>query len=231
LKPYFEAAGVTLYHGDCLEIIPTLPKSDLLLTDPPYAMRRDGKPKSTSSHGGHKGYEFLGWDSERLSHSAMRLVLSSAYEQVIWGGNFYADSLPPKMGWFFWDKAQRIDQSDGELAFTSRDAALRVFTLNRCALLKDGAQHPTQKPLALFLWCLGFFPQCQSVIDPFVGSGTTLIAAFRTGRCVTAIEREEKYCEIAAKRIEREIAQGRLFEPQAIAPARQMAMTLGANHD
>lgn len=205
MKPYYEHAGIQIYHGDCREILPQLPKADLLLTDPPYGIGRDGSHESTGSHGGRKAYEFLGWDSCRPDADTFRLLLQSAERQIIWGGNYFTEYLPPRMGWFVWDKGQRIDQSDGELAFSSRDSALRIFTLNRVAIMMDGADHPAQKPVALMKWCIKQDGAARSIVDPFAGSGTTLVAAKECGIPAIGIEIEEKYCEIAAKRLSQEV--------------------------
>ena len=191
-----------LWLGDCMEVLPMLDKVDAVITDPPYGMKRDGKPQSTSSHGGHKGYEFMGWDQEPPSAEAFALILAAAERQIIWGANFYPQHLPPSMGWLFWDKGQRISQSDGELAFTNMQKALRVFTLNRAAIAQDGAVHPTQKPLALMKWCIEQAGNPQTILDPFMGSGTTGVAAVQMGRRFIGIEREPKYFEIACRRIE-----------------------------
>ena len=196
---------MTIYHGDCREILPNLWPADLLVTDPPYGIGRDGKPSSTSSHGGHKGYAFMGWDDRPPSLETFRLMLSGIQDFVIWGANYFTPYLPPGPGWLIWDKGQRIDQADGELAATSRKGPLRIFTLNRVALKNDGAVHPTQKPLALMRWCLEFFPNAKTILDPFMGSGTTLRAAKDLGRKAIGIEIEERYCEIAAKRMVQEV--------------------------
>ena len=211
MTPYYEHAGQTIYHGDCREILPGLPKCDLLLTDPPYGIGRDGKPPSTSSHGGHKGYEFMGWDNEPPSIATFEQIRGWATDGVIWGANYFPP-LPPGPGWLVWDKGQRLDQADGELAWSSRRAPLRIFTLNRVALMGDGAVHPTQKPLALFKWCIALFPNAQTILDPFMGSGTTLVAAKNLGRKAIGIEIEERYCEIAAKRLAQEVLD---FAPEA----------------
>ena len=200
-SPYYDEDGITIYHGDCREILPHLPKVDLVLTDPPYGIGRDGKPASTSSHGGHKGYEFLGWDSKPPSDDTLTLALRAADNAVIWGANYYPQVFSSSPGWLLWDKGQRIDQADGELAFSTRKGPLRIFTLNRVALMQDGAVHPTQKPEALMKWCISFFLNAQTILDPFMGSGTTLRAAKDLGRKAIGIEIEEKYCEIAVKRL------------------------------
>lgn len=204
-KPYFEDTCVTIYHGDCRHIVPHLPRFDLLLTDPPYGIGRDGSTRTTSSHGGRKAYDFLGWDSERPARWVMEMLLAAADRHIIWGGNYFVESLPPTMKWMVWDKGQRIAQSDGELAWTSLEGALRIFTLNRVELAQDGAQHPTQKPEKLISWCIEQAAPVQTILDPFAGSGTTGRVAKNLGKKAVLIEREESYCEIAAKRMAQEV--------------------------
>lgn len=155
--------------------------------------------------GAARGIDFKGWDAERPQRALFDLLRASCEEQVIWGGNYFADFLPPTMRWLVWDKCQRINQSDGELAWTSQQAALRIYTLNRVALMQDGAEHPTQKPLELISWCLQLFPDAQTVLDPFAGSGTTGRACKDLGKKCVLIEREEAYCEIAARRMGQEV--------------------------
>ncbi|MFN3075970.1 MAG: DNA-methyltransferase [Alphaproteobacteria bacterium] len=206
LTPYYEdeKSGIVIFHGDCREILPHLPKVDLVLTDPPYGIGRDGQKPSDGKHGGRKYYEFLGWDGERPTEKTFELILSAGDQHIIWGGNYFADYLPAQMKWLVWDKGQRINQSDGELAWTSLGGALRICTVNRVELQIDGAEHPTQKPLRLIKWCI---EQTESVdiLDPFMGSGTTLRAAKDLGRKCIGIELEEKYCEIAVKRLSQEV--------------------------
>lgn len=208
MKPYYDHAGITIFHGDCRDVIEDFGLHwgeklfDLLLTDPPYGIGRDGMKQSTGSHGGRKSYEFLGWDDEPPSLQLLSDLCALARAQIVWGGNYF--SLPPTQKWLVWDKGQRIDQSDGELAWTSMSGALRIFTLNRVELMRDGAVHPTQKPEQLMRWCMQQAGDPASVFDPFMGSGSTLVAAKRIGKTATGIEREERYCEIAAKRLAQE---------------------------
>ena len=205
MTPYYDRDGITIYHGDCREILPTLGQFDLLLTDPPYGIKRDGMRFTTSSHGGHKGYEFCGWDNSPPTKEHFDLMFAASVGHVVWGANFFPAFVLPAMGWLFWDKMQRIDQSDGELAYSNRAGAFRVFSLNRVAIQKDGAVHPTQKPVALFRWCMSLFPDAQTILDPFAGSCTTGVAAKLEGRKATLIELEERYCEIGAKRMEQDV--------------------------
>ena len=205
--------NATLYLGDCREILPTLPKVDLVLTDPPYGIGRDGQIKTTGGNGGRKAYEFLGWDGERPDHYIFDLMLEKCWVHIICGGNYFADLLPPSMRWLVWDKGQRINQSDGELAWTSMQQALRICTMNRVELMTDGAEHPTQKPVRLMEWCLNLAPKTTSTVaDPFMGSGTTGVACANMGKTFYGIERERKYFDIACKRIEDAYRQVRLFE-------------------
>ena len=202
MTPYYADDHVTLYHARWEDVPPVLLRADVLVTDPPYGIGRDGKPPSTSSHGGHKGYTFHGWDAGRPS--SFDGLLGATDAQVIWGGNYFADLLPPTGGWLVWDKGQRIDQADAELAWTSLPTPVRVFTLNRVALMMDGAVHPTQKPVALMRWVIEKCPP-GTILDPYAGSGTTLVAAKSLNRKSIGVECVEAYCEVAAKRLSQEV--------------------------
>jgi DNA modification methylase len=201
MKPYYQDSAVTIYHGDCREIMERVSEIDLVLTDPPYGIKRDGKAVSTSSHGGTKGFKSYGWDSAPANISAM-FDIYHFKKMIIWGGNYF--KLPPSGSWLVWDKGQELDQADCELAWTNLKIPIRRLLLNRVALLKDGTQHPTQKPLQLMEWCLNLVPDAETIIDPYMGSGTTLRAAKDLGRKAIGIELEERYCEIAARRCAQE---------------------------
>ena len=198
-----------LWHGDCREVLPLLPKHDLLLTDPPYGIGEDGGRFRDRKGGGHRVLERMGWDSERPSAWVFGLMQEKADSVVIWGGNYFADLLPASKGWLYWNKLMGGDFSDGELAWTNLDRALRHF---QYCNKEHGKEHPTQKPLPLMEWCLSFFPEAQTVLDPFMGSGTTGVACARMGLQFVGIERERKYFEIACERITRAYAQPRLFD-------------------
>jgi DNA modification methylase len=206
----------TLYLGDCLEILPTLPKVDAVITDPPYGIGKDGQQQTTGGHGGRKGYDFMGWDSTRPPREVFDLMRDRSNVQIVWGGNYFADLLPPTMRWLVWDKGQRINQSDGELAWTSMQAALRINTMNRVELMMDGTQHPTQKPVRLMAWCIKQAGDPESILDPFMGSGTTGVACAQLGRKFIGIEIEPRYFDIACKRIEDAYRQQPLIPHQTI---------------
>lgn len=210
-----------LILGDCRDILPTLGPVDAVVTDPPYGIGRDGQKKTTGGNGGRKAYEFKGWDGERPDAALMRRIASHAPVCVIWGGNYFADILPATGKWLVWDKGQRINQSDGELAWTSFDGALRIHTLNRVELMTDGAEHPTQKPVRLMEWTLGQISARGMILDPFMGSGSTGVACVRRGCSFIGIEREPSYFDIACRRIEDAYRQPRLFAEPAPKPVQE----------
>jgi site-specific DNA-methyltransferase (adenine-specific) len=204
----------TIHLGDCLDLMRLIPDKsiDLVLTDPPYGIGVDGQHESSGTHGGRKSYEFKGWDLKPPSQEYFDEIFRISKNQIIWGGNYFTENLPAKMGWIVWDKGQRICNSDGELAFTSFDKALRIVTFNRVELMLDKSFHPTQKPLKLFQWCLERYSQPSDLIlDPFSGSGTTAIAAHNLGRRFICIEKDEDYHAASVQRLKDTQAQLRLF--------------------
>lgn len=202
--------NATLYLGDCREILPGLQCVDLVCTDPPYGIGEDG-----GKFRGRKGQNLTvlpkkDWDRARPDERIFPMLLAAGRDHLIWGGNYFADLLPPSKGWLYWRKLMGGDFADGELAWTSRDRALREFTF--CPKGQTN-EHPTQKPVAIMRWSLGFFPEAKTVLDPFMGSGTTGVVALQQGRCFVGVERDPAYFEIACRRI-REVAgadQGPLF--------------------
>jgi DNA modification methylase len=203
--------NATLYLGDCREILPTLQKVDAVITDPPYGIEKDGQKKTTGGHGGRKGYDFKGWDATRPPPEVFSMILKAAPKLIIWGGNYFADLLPPTGKWLVWDKGQRINQSDGELAWTHESGALRICTINRVELMTDGAEHPTQKPVRLMEWCIGQIKAAGTVLDPFMGSGSTGVACMNLGLRFVGIERDPAYFAIARRRLEDAQRQSRLI--------------------
>jgi DNA modification methylase len=201
IQPYYQDDAVTLYCGNCREILPRLGRFDLLLTDPPYGIGEDGGAQRTRGSKRKNGPK-LGWDSSRPLAEVFDAMLDVTSSQVIWGGNYFADMLPASRGWLYWEKLMGGDFSDGELAWTSRDAVLKQFTK---AKQTSERLHPTQKPLAVIRWCVSFFPDAETILDPFAGSGTTGVAAKLEGCKATLIELDERYCEIAANRLTQQV--------------------------
>jgi DNA modification methylase len=200
-----------LWHGDCREVLPLLPGVDLILTDPPYGIGAD-RTRNTPKDG-WVDYGHEGWDKERPSPWLFGLMREKAKECVVWGGNYFTDLLPPSMRWLVWDKGQTdFSLADCEFAWSSQQGAARRLMLPRSEALKDGKEHPTQKPVRLMVWCLEKHPKARTVCDPFMGTGTTGVAAVQTGRAFVGIERERAYFDIACRRIEQAQAQGLLTE-------------------
>lgn len=178
-------------------------KADLLLTDPPYGIDYGRAGGFSASHGWGKWRENVEWDKERPSKETIESAIAACEEAIIWGGNYFTDYLPPSMGWLVWDKGQRdFSLADCELAWRSERKAARVFTFSRAKALQDGKQHPTQKPIALMVWCMEQVNKAETIYDPFLGSGTTLIAAEQLNRKCYGMEISPAYCDVIVKRWE-----------------------------
>jgi DNA modification methylase len=200
--------GQRLLLGDCREIMPTLGRFDAVVTDPPYGIGEDGGRFRDRKGGGHRVLPKGGWDTKRPDADVFASIILASDDQIIWGGNYFSDLLAASKGWLYWDKLMGGDFADGELAWTSLDRALRKFTLcNKMA----GKVHPTQKPVALMEWCLGFLPDAVTILDPFAGSGTTAVACQRMGKQCTAIELDPEYFDIACRRVDEAARQPDLF--------------------
>jgi DNA modification methylase len=208
MNPYYDHAGIVIYHGDCREILPQLGRFDLLLTDPPYGIAYDAS--HTKYHNGiDRG--IAEWDKEPFDPVHL---IALDMPSILWGGNCYSSRLPAYAGWLCWCKTMRDDadirQADMELAWTNCIRRPRIFHHLWIGAYKESESgirnwHPTQKPLALMRWCIGLVPDAHSVIDPYCGSGTTIVAAKAMGLTAIGIELHERYCEIAAKRLSQEV--------------------------
>ncbi len=199
-KPFYQSGGITIYLGDSAELCPRLPRFDVLLTDPPYGLAE----KLVGGTWG-KAYEGLqDWDQATPD---ILPFIELASKSIIWGGNYF--QLPPSRNWLIWDKPEKMPTvADCEMAWCSWDGNTK---LKRVSRNPDGKRvHPTQKPLALMRWCLrhsgildnGPLLWQGTVLDPFIGSGTTLVACKLEGVSAVGIEREEKYCRAAVRRLE-----------------------------
>lgn len=206
----------TLFLGDCMEVMPTLGKFDAVVTDPPYGIGAgSGFSNGGKRFGVTREYANGGWDLDRPDKSVFDAILAAASVHIVWGGNYFTDYLPVSGKWLFWDKCQTMPTySDGELAWTSVEGvAVKQFTYNGNGMTakEKNRVHPTQKPLELMKWCLGFAPYAQTVLDPFMGSGTTGVACAKLGRTFTGIELDPDYFDIACKRIEDAYKQPDMF--------------------
>jgi len=215
LEPYYRHEGCTIYHGDCADIIPQLPMVDLLLTDPPYgigeAQNKRGGIQGGKACAPSKDYGAADWDDQPASDALLALAIARAEKSIIFGGNYF--DLPPSSCWLVWDKDNgKNTYADCELAWTNLSKAVRLKRWRWHGMLQENSgskkevrQHPTQKPLAVMAWALEMVPDAAVVLDPFMGSGTTLRAAKDSGRDAIGIDLDERYCEIAADRLAQEV--------------------------
>ncbi len=172
-----------------------------------------------------KDYGEFTWDESRPDRATFEALRAAAPAQIIWGGNYFTDLLPPTMQWLIWDKCQRdFSLADFEVAWSSHQGAGRIFDYSRPEALRDGREHPTQKPVALMQWCLNFLPTAKLILDPFMGSGTTGVACANMGRAFIGIEREPTYFDIACRRIEAAYRQPRLFSEPEPKPVQEVLL-------
>ena len=207
----------TLYCGDCREIVPTLARPDAVISDPPYGIDHGNGGGFSASHGWRQTREGLAWDSERPAAEWLAYLGSAADYVALWGGNYFADCLPPSMGWLVWDKGQTdFSLADVELAWTNRWQAARRLTLPRAVLVKEGGEHPTQKPVAVMRFTIDKLraPADGVILDPYMGSGSTGVAAVEMRRRFIGVEIEPRYFDIACRRIEAAQRQGDMFRDQ-----------------
>ena len=200
--------GQRLILGDSRGVLPLMPQPDAIVTDPPYGIGITKSNRLAVSRGmGGKS-----WDDEPAD---MTTLLALGCQMIVWGGNYF--DLPPCRGPLVWDKNNAgRDFADFEMAWTNLDMVARRIVY-RPMNMDGGKMHPTQKPIAVMEWCLGFMPKAHTILDPFAGSGTTLVACQRLGRMGTGIEIDPEYFEIACRRVEEATRQPDLF----VAPPEQ----------
>ena len=201
MTPYYSDDHVTLYHARWEDVPPDLLRADVLVTDPPYGIAA-AKAGAHSSIRDDARWPRMEWDNDRPSGPVRRLV-EMFDASAIWGGNYFADVLPASSGWLAWIKPEAetgFSLADMELCWTSLPMAARVKRYAR----RDGNQHPTQKPVDVMTWTIGFLPP-GTILDPYAGSGTTLVAAKSLGRKAIGVECVERYCEVAANRLRQEV--------------------------
>lgn len=205
--------SATLYCGDCRDVLPTLGKVDAVVTDPPYGLGKKMQGGTWAVKASHYA-EMHKWDLE-AKQEWVDDILALKVPAIVWGGNYFC--VPASRCWLSWCKPDFPTMADMELAWTNLDRPAKRWVSSRAP---DGEKkHPTQKPLALMRWCLGFLPDAETILDPFMGSGTTGVAAVQMGRKFIGIEKEPKYFDIACKRIEDAQRQADLFIEQP-APAK-----------
>lgn len=223
MKAFYKDSLVTIYHGDCRDIIPKLDfKADVILSDPPYGsgLANDYAARFKPSRKGNwwrngdrttnPRHKPIVGDAEPFDPSFLLSIPSRA--KILWGANWFQNRLPDSGGWFVWDKRNgRRDVSEsewpmgeGELAWTNIGKGVRIFRHTWFGLIRDSEHgqhfHSTQKPVALMGWCLDKAKGGGLIVDPYMGSGPTLIAAKERGLKAIGIDIEEQNCETAARR-------------------------------
>jgi DNA modification methylase len=210
MKPYYQDSAVTIYHGDCREIVSTLGKFDLLLTDPPYGLGENAhRVASSTKLAKTTDYGSFDWDSKPASKDLIDLSIAACSEAIIWGGNYFP--LAPMRGWLVWDKLNSGNFADAELAWTNCKTSVRIFKFMWNGMIRAGEArgvkrvHPAQKPVELLTWCISKANNPRTILDTFAGSCTTGRAAKNLGIKCVCIEREERYCEVGVKRMQQEV--------------------------
>jgi len=193
-----EIGDATLYLGDCMDILPTLGKVDAVITDPPYGIGAStsnfiGTKKRKNAHAAPTDYGHMEWDNKPASNELIEKIVQSANISIIWGGNYF--NLPPSSCWLIWDKVNGATGfADCEMAWTNKTTAVRLFRHQWAGMMRDSERniqrvHPTQKPIALMEWCIEQATDCQTIFDPFMGGGTTGVAAVQMGLKKVCYER------------------------------------------
>lgn len=226
----------TLYEGDCLEILPTLGKVDLIVADPPYGIGESGrknasrgkpfggKPQGRNTRGTAippRDYGAYSWDEVPPDADELSITIAAGTHTIIWGANHFG--MPPASKWLVWDKINSGDFADCEIAWTNLPGAVRMFRHMWNGMLRDSERdtprvHPTQKPIALMAWCLDQMPSAKVIGEPWMGSAPAGCAAIARGLKWWGIEKDPRNFDIACKRIEVAYAQGRLFQPEQRTP-------------
>ena len=210
-----------VYLEDCVQGLKRFADNhfDLAIVDPPYGITNNleigfGDKKSGRVNRANKWGE-KDWDKERPTNYYFNELFRVSKNQIIWGGNYFADILPQSEKWLVWDKMQRVNQSDCELAYTSFKGALRIYQYH-CSKLQGFQNpnrfHPTEKPISLYEWQLSLFAkEGDLILDTHLGSGSSRIAAYKNGFDFVAFEIDPEYYEKQEKRFKNFSAQQRLF--------------------
>ncbi len=206
--------ALDLRNCDCMELMKEYPDKyfDLAIVDPPYGIDylHSGGLGTNCVNKKHnrRWYDRKNWDLTIPNKEYFTELFRVSKNQIIWGANYFTEHLPPSMGWIFWDKGQNLSMSDGELAFTSFQVAMRRKVINRVEILKDGAIHPTQKPTKLYKWILDKYAEPgQKILDTHLGSMSIAIACHDYGFDLTGCEIDKQYFDTGMKRVQNHVSQ------------------------
>jgi DNA modification methylase len=218
LGDLFEIGEHRLLCGDStdtnnLDLLLQNKKPELLLTDPPYGidyggmLKGKGDGKGGADKNGWKSYDAPDWDKSKPENGVLQYLCQITENQIIWGGNYFTDDLPPTMGWLIWDKGQRgFSLADGEMAWTSFDNALRIKEYARALANREEKNHPTQKPIEIMSWCFEYADrhsknEVKLVLDTYLGSGSTMVTSHQLKRICYGMELDPKYCQVIVDRM------------------------------
>jgi DNA modification methylase len=218
LGDLFEIGEHRLLCGDStdtnnLDLLLQNKKPELLLTDPPYGidyggmLKGKGDGKGGADKNGWKSYDAPDWDKSKPENGVLQYLCQITENQIIWGGNYFTDDLPPTMGWLIWDKGQRgFSLADGEMAWTSFNNALRIKEYARALANREEKNHPTQKPIEIMSWCFEYADrhsknEVKLVLDTYLGSGSTMVTSHQLKRICYGIELDPKYCQVIIDRM------------------------------
>lgn len=221
VSPRVERIGdAELWLGDCREIAPTLPRADALISDPPYGVseRTNRKAAGRSNLAECNDFPPVFGDDEPFD-PAVWIAMSD--KVILWGANHYCSRMPGSPTWLVWDKRDGVpsnDNADCEMAWSNVGGPARLIRHLWSGMIKASEKderrvHPTQKPIEVMRWCVqqARLKPASSIMDPFMGAGSSGIAALSLGHRFTGIEIDPRYFDTACRRIEREASQGRLL--------------------
>lgn len=211
---------IKITNEDCMELLKRTPDNyyDLAICDPPYGIGADKAQNNGGEKFGYKKYKDSDWDSCIPSREYFKELQRVSKNQIIWGGNYMTEHLPPSMGWVIWDKGQRdFSLADGEMAWSSFNKAMRIFEFSRASCIKSNNTmtekfHPTAKPFELYKWLLDkYAKEGDKILDTHLGSGSIAIACHDYGFELTACELDSEYYEKAIERIKNHVSQLTMF--------------------
>jgi site-specific DNA-methyltransferase (adenine-specific) len=211
----------TLYLSDCREVLPLLPVHDLILTDPPFGMgnfvQTDGNVRGRGDFRGKR----VAWNDAPPDEAVFALIREKSKHRVIWGANFF-NCFEEDGGAIVWLKRQPMPNfSKADIAACThykKTETVEIPWTNFTVTRDAETDHPCERPVRLYEWCLDYMPKGKTVCDPFMGSGSVGVAALRMGRMFTGIERDRRYFDACCERISRAQAQGQMFAPEVVTP-------------
>ena len=208
---------IEMLNCDCMEYMAGLPDKafELAIVDPPYGIGIDGQKEDVRDGKQiRKAHAFKGWDKAIPSADYFNELMRVSKNQIIWGGNYFVEHIPPTKAWIFWYKGQQgLTMSDGEMAWTSFKTVTRMVDIHRTHLWQESPIHPTQKPVKLYEWLLTHYAkQGDKILDTHLGSGSSRIAAYNLGFDFVGCEIDEDYFKAQEERFQKHTAQIRLFD-------------------